>query len=143
LASKIPSDFQFALKVTDEITVKKFTNLPRFGMRAGKPNENFLNADLFASAFVKPCEPFRGNVGLLMFEFSKFYPTDYQHGRYFAADLDRFLEQLPKGWPYGVEVRSVNRAQQINSVVRVGRGTGWVAGLAEQVGCQPQTLGVG
>src|SRR6266566_1543524 len=70
---------------TDEITIKNFTNLPRFGLRAGKPNENFLNADLFASAFLAPCEPFRKNVGLLMFEFSHFYPADFARGRDFAG----------------------------------------------------------
>src|SRR5467141_2071216 len=44
MVAQVPEDFQFAFKVTDEITVKKFSNLPRFGMRAGKPNENSLNA---------------------------------------------------------------------------------------------------
>src|SRR5204863_9330523 len=102
----VPEDFQFAFKVTDEITVKKFSNLPRFGMRAGKPNENFLNADLFTKAFLSPCEEFKKNIGLLMFEFSKFYPSEYQHGQNFIADLDKFLGQLPNGWPYGVEIRN-------------------------------------
>jgi uncharacterized protein YecE (DUF72 family) len=41
-----------------------------------------------------------------MFEFSRFYKTDYEHGREFVADLDRFLGQLPKGWPYAVEMRN-------------------------------------
>ena len=35
LVSQVPSDFQFGFKVTDEITVRKFPNLPRFGVRAG------------------------------------------------------------------------------------------------------------
>src|SRR5437667_4638891 len=70
MMSQVPSHFLFAFKVTDEITVKKFTNLPRFGLRAGQPNENFLNADLFGSAFIGPCQPFKQNIGLLMFEFS-------------------------------------------------------------------------
>jgi uncharacterized protein YecE (DUF72 family) len=47
-------------------------------------------------------------VGLLMFEFSRFWPTDYERGRDFVADLDKFLGALPKGWPYGIEMR--NRA---------------------------------
>ena len=104
--SQVPADFQFGFKVTDEITVKKFPNLPRFGHRAGQLNANFLNADLFIRAFLKPCEPFRQNIGLLMFEFSRFYPTDYEHGRDFVAELDRFLGQLPGGWNYGVEIRN-------------------------------------
>jgi uncharacterized protein YecE (DUF72 family) len=106
LAAQVPADFQFGFKVTDGITLKKFPNLARFGHRAGKPNEHFLKADVFATAFLKPCETIRPQVGLLMFEFSRFYPSDYEHGREFVADLDRFLGELPKGWPYAVELRN-------------------------------------
>jgi len=108
LTTQVPGDFRFAFKVTDEITVKKFPKLDRFGDRAGKPNENFLNADLFATAFLSSCEHIRPNVGLLMFEFSRFWPSDYEHGRDFVADLDKFLGKLPKGWPYGVEMRNAH-----------------------------------
>jgi uncharacterized protein YecE (DUF72 family) len=106
LAEKVPPDFQFGFKVTDEITVRKFPNLDRFGIRAGKPNENFLNADLFSRSFLKPCEVVRQNVGVVMFEFSRFHTTDYEHGRDFVADLDKFFGDLPKGWPYAVEMRN-------------------------------------
>ena len=54
LTEQVPANFQFAFKVTDEITIKKFPNLDRFGHRAGKPNEHFLNARLFADAFLRP-----------------------------------------------------------------------------------------
>ncbi len=47
-------------------------------------------------------------MGILLFEFSKFFPSDYQHGRDFVADLDKFLGELPAGWPYGVEIRNKN-----------------------------------
>lgn len=122
LMSRVPDDFLFAFKVTDEITLKQFTRQPRFGPRAGKPNENFLNADLFASAFVKPLEPFRRNVGLLIFEFSKFHPADYAQGRDFVADLDKFLAGAPKGWPYGVEIRNKNflRPEYFDTLQRHG-----------------------
>jgi uncharacterized protein YecE (DUF72 family) len=106
LVEKVPPDFQFGFKVTDEITVRKFPNLDRFGIRAGKPNENFLNADLFNRAFLKPCEAIRQNVGVVMFEFSRFHQSDYEHGRDFVADLDKFFGALPKGWPYAVEMRN-------------------------------------
>jgi uncharacterized protein YecE (DUF72 family) len=108
MAEKVPEDFLFGFKVTDAITIKKYPKLDRFGDMAGKPNENFLNADLFANAFLRPCESIRSNVGLLMFEFSRFWPTDYEHGRDFVGDLDKFLGQLPKGWPYGNEMRNRN-----------------------------------
>jgi uncharacterized protein YecE (DUF72 family) len=122
LVSQVASDFLFTFKVTDEITVKKFTNLPRFGERAGKPNANFLNADLFGAAFVKPFEPFKRNVGMFIFEFSKFYPSDYEHGRDFVADLDKFLTNAPKGWSYGVEMRNKNflRPEYFDTLKRHG-----------------------
>jgi uncharacterized protein YecE (DUF72 family) len=106
LAARVPPDFQFGFKVTDEITVRKFPKLDRFGARAGKRNENFLNADLFSRAFLKPCEAIRPNIGILIFEFSRFYPEDYAQGAQFVADLDRFFGQLPPGWPYGMELRN-------------------------------------
>ena len=108
MASQVPPDFLFTFKVTDGITIKHFSILPRFGARADKPNENFLNAELFASAFLTPCEPFRRQIGLLMFEFSHFHPADFARGRDFVAALDLFLAKLPKGWRYGVEIRNRN-----------------------------------
>ena len=106
LSDQVPDDFRFGLKVTDEITTRKFPNLDRFRAKAGQPNANFLNADLFATAFLKPCAYIRPKVGVLMFEFSRFHATDYAHGREFVADLDAFLGKLPKGWPYAVEIRN-------------------------------------
>jgi uncharacterized protein YecE (DUF72 family) len=106
LASQVAPEFRFAFKVTDEITQRKFPNLARFGGRAGASNTNFLNADLFSNEFLKPCEAIRDKTGLLIFEFSRFYTTDYRHGRDFLKDLDSFLGKLPKGWPYGIELRN-------------------------------------
>jgi uncharacterized protein YecE (DUF72 family) len=106
MAASVPNDFQFSFKVTDAITLKKFTNQPRHGIRAGKPNENFLNANLFATAFLKPCEEIRSQIGVLMFEFSRFHKTDFEHGRDFVAALDSFFGKLPTGWPYAVEMRN-------------------------------------
>jgi len=51
----------------------------------------------------------RSKVGVLMFEFTKFWPSDYEHGRDFVNDLDGFLGKLPKGWPYAIEMRNKHR----------------------------------
>ncbi len=106
LVSQVPADFLFALKVTDRITIKRFANLPRFGLRAGTANEDFLNAALFASAFLGPCREFQANIGLLIFEFSHFSPRDFERGREFVEALQEFLGKLPPGWRYGVEIRN-------------------------------------
>jgi uncharacterized protein YecE (DUF72 family) len=111
LFPQVPPDFLFAFKVTDQITLKQFPNVPRSGLRAGQSNPDFLNANLFASDFLRPCEPFRKNVGLLIFEFSRFSSADFARGRDFVEALDTFLSQLPSGWSYSVEIRNRNFLQ--------------------------------
>lgn len=106
LAAQVPSSFRFSFKVTDEITVKHFPRHPRFGDRGGRDNPHFLNAALFAERFLGPMEVLRGQLGLLIFEFSRFYPTDFRTGREFLEVLERFLGNLPVGWPYGIEIRN-------------------------------------
>ncbi|MCC6231580.1 MAG: DUF72 domain-containing protein [Verrucomicrobiales bacterium] len=106
LAAQVPAHFQFTFKVTDEITVRRFPQLPRFGARAGQLNPHFLDADRFTSGFLAPCEPFRSQIGVLIFEFSRFYPADFARGRDFVEALDGFLSRLPAGWRYGVEIRN-------------------------------------
>jgi uncharacterized protein YecE (DUF72 family) len=106
LGAQVPADFRFAFKVTDAITLRRFPNLPRFGTQAGRANPDFLNAARFREEFLGPLDVLRSQVGPLIFEFSRFYPADYSHGRDFVADLDRFLGELPPGWRYGVEIRN-------------------------------------
>lgn len=148
LMAPAPATFQFTFKVTDEITVKRFSNLPRFGARAGQANENFLNAELFVSQFLRPCEPVKDRIGLLMFEFSRFYPADFARGREFVEALDGFLARLPRGWRYGVEIRNRGflRPEYFAMLARHGVAhvfNSWEAmpSLAEQFalpGCFPQ-----
>jgi len=105
IMGQVPEDFQFSFKVTDTITIKKFPNLPKFGMRAGENNADFLNAELFGEAFLKSCEPYRNKIGLLMFEFGRFFKTDFSLAEFLEV-LDEFLSRLPKDWPYGIEIRN-------------------------------------
>jgi uncharacterized protein YecE (DUF72 family) len=102
----VPDGFQFAFKVCGDITLKRFPALPRFGARAGKANPHFLDATLFADAILAPYENIRAKVGLLMFEFSRFGPEEFERGAAFVSALDAFLEKLPRGWPYAVELRN-------------------------------------
>ncbi|HOX57575.1 MAG TPA: DUF72 domain-containing protein [Candidatus Paceibacterota bacterium] len=141
LVSQVPEDFLFALKVTDQITIKRFANLPRFGRRAGTVNPDFLNAGRFESAFLGPCREFAANVGLLIFEFSRFSPREFECGREFVAALDEFLGRLPPGWRYGVEIRNRTflRAEYFAVLARYGAAhvfSSWqnMPSLTEQLG---------
>ncbi len=107
LTDRTPPGFLFALKATDTVTIKHYPQLARFGDLAGKPNPNFLNADLFANEFLVPCNVVRDRIGLIIFEFSRFYPRDFQRGRDFVDALDTYLSALPRGpWQYAVEIRN-------------------------------------
>ncbi len=104
--SQVPSDFRLSLKVTEDITVLRFPNLPRYGSKAGQPNPRFLDAELFVSQFLGPLMPYREQIGTIIFEFSHFNAGDWERGRQFVAALDAFLGKLPKGWNYSVEIRN-------------------------------------
>jgi uncharacterized protein YecE (DUF72 family) len=106
LAAQVPDTFRFAFKVCGDITLKRFPQQPRFGPRAGQANPHFLDPNLFADAILAPYESIRPKVGLLMFEFSRFAPSEFERGSVFVEALDDFLGKLPRGWPYGVELRN-------------------------------------
>lgn len=106
LAAQVPDTFRFAFKVCGDITLKRFPQQPRFGHRAGTANTHFLDAALFADAILAPYERIQPKVGLLMFEFSRFAPGEFERGSIFVEALDDFLGKLPRGWPYGVELRN-------------------------------------
>lgn len=106
LFSVAPPRLKFGLKVPEQITVKEWPGHARYGGRAGKPNEHFLDADLFRSAFVEPLEPYAARVGVFIFEFGAMGRRHYESVQPFAADLRRFLAALPGGWRYAVEVRN-------------------------------------
>ena len=113
LAESVAAEFRFSHKVTDTITIKNFSRNQRHGEFAGKPNPCYLNPEIFLKSFLSPLVPHRKQTGLIIFEFSRFYPRDYQAGREFVADLDKFLSRLPTDeWDFGVEIRNASLLQQ-------------------------------
>ena len=109
--AQVPADFKMSLKVTEDLTVRRFPNIARSGARAGKMNEHFLNPDLFVASFLGPLQPYKGQIGTLIFEFGHFHPGDWERGRDFVAALDEFFGRLPRDWDYSVEVRNPNLLQ--------------------------------
>jgi uncharacterized protein YecE (DUF72 family) len=99
-------DFKLSLKVTDRITVKRYPNLPRHGANAGRENPDFLNLELFEDAFLHPVESLRKKRGVVIFEFSAFYPNSGVNYEKFLTLMDDFLARLPKEFSYAVEIRN-------------------------------------
>jgi uncharacterized protein YecE (DUF72 family) len=106
LFASAPPSLLFAFKVPEEITVKRFPRHDRYGARAGMDNEAFLNPAIFADAFLRPLEAYRTRVAALIFEFGTFPISAFEEGPPFTERLERFLEALPKGPRYSVEIRN-------------------------------------
>lgn len=98
--------FRLSLKVTDRITIKRYPNLPRHGSNAGKENPDFLNVELFEDAFLAPLEQLNKKIGVIIFEFSTFYPNSGLNYDRFVELIDNFLSRLPKKYQYAVELRN-------------------------------------
>ena len=140
LASQVPSDFLFALKVTDQITICRFPNLDRFGPRAGTLNPDFLNAELFRSKFLRACERVRDKIGILIFEFSRLHRSEFNRGRDFVEALDGFLGKLPPGWPYAVEIRNAAFLEPPYFAVLRNHGVTHVVNSWERMPTLPEQL---
>ena len=96
----------YALKVPEDITVRVFPTHARYGARGGRVNDSFLDAGLLRDAFLRPLEPYRGQVAALIFEFGAFPKQAYDGPGPFVRDLDDFLAKLPAGYRYSVEIRN-------------------------------------
>ncbi len=125
LVEQVPTGFRFSHKVTDAITIKHFPRHRRHGEYAGKANPCYLDHKIFLHSFLKPLASHREQTGMIMFEFSQFYKRDYERGRDFVRDLDRFLGQLPTTeWDFGVEIRNPGflREPYFDTLARHGVG---------------------
>ncbi len=106
LFEQTPASFLFAFKVPEEITVARWPRHARYGARAGSPNEAFLSADLFGTLFTRRLMPYTRQVATLIFEFGTFPKSTFPTVDDFLARLDLFLEALPGGFRYGIEIRN-------------------------------------
>ena len=106
LFTGVPKNLRFALKVPEEVTRKTYPDQPRYGPRAGQPNENYLDFDVFDAGFLQPLLPWKERIAVLIFEFGTFSRKHYEKRESFFADLERFLIQLPQGWRFAVEIRN-------------------------------------
>lgn len=108
LFRQTPETFRWGFKVPEQITVPDWPMHPRYGALAGHENPAFLDSALFQSAFLQAIEPWRHQVGVLIFEFGTFRPRSFETVADFVRALDPFLGRLPAGWRYAVEIRNAD-----------------------------------
>ncbi|MGO9229936.1 MAG: DUF72 domain-containing protein [Bryobacteraceae bacterium] len=106
LFAQTPAHFQFAFKVPEQITCKVFPTHPRYGSQGGRENPAFLDAVALREMFLRPLLPYRGQTGVLIFEFGAFGRRSFAAADEFVARLDPFLAALPPDFRYAVEIRN-------------------------------------
>jgi len=99
LVESTPENFRLLPKVTKRITMSHFPSLPAYGKWAGQPNPEYLDARLFEEKFLAPLRRLSGRIGLVQFEFSGPEERDLER-------LESFFAQIPRDFPYAVEIRN-------------------------------------
>ena len=104
IADQVPGDFRFLVKAHEECTLARFPKHARYGKRQGQLNPRFFDAAYATDAVVGQCVPGLGEkLAAIVFQFP---PQEVGEPTSFADRLQAFLEQLPRGVPYAVEVRN-------------------------------------
>lgn len=106
LFAQTPETFRWGFKVPEQITTPVWPVHPRYGTLAGRENPAFLDFTLFEEAFLRALEPYRRQVGVMIFEFGPLLRCGFDTAKEFAKALDPFLERLPPGWRFAVEIRN-------------------------------------
>jgi uncharacterized protein YecE (DUF72 family) len=101
-----PAGFLLGFKVPEDITVATWPKRARYGARAGEANPHFLDAKAFDRFFVRRLEPYKAQVGPLIFEFGTFNKSTFPTPVDFYARIDQFLSALPEGFRCSVEIRN-------------------------------------
>ena len=141
LFDQVPAPFQFAFKVPEEITLPVFPSLPRYGLRAGRSNPNFLAVETMQTQFLDLLGPYSDRVAPLIFEFGTGIGRAFDGVESFAEALSKFLASLPTTFRYGVEIRHAQflepeyfRALRENGVAHVFNSWTEMPGIDEQMG---------
>lgn len=107
--AQLPDDYQFSLKVPEDVTVERFGRHPRYGQRAGMANAHFMDPTIVRNELLGPLEPYEKQLGVIMFEFGALHDTPTARTAEFARRLDGLLAGLPTAQlRFAVEVRNPN-----------------------------------
>jgi uncharacterized protein YecE (DUF72 family) len=106
-ADAVPADFRFLVKAPEALTTARFPDHARYGEQRGAASAAFLDAGWAADAV---CAPMAGGLGeragVLVFQIPP-QPVGLLGGALrFAERLHGFLDRLPRGLTYAVELRA-------------------------------------
>ncbi len=103
-AAEVPAPFRFVVKAHELCVVNRFPLHPRYGKQRGEENSLFLDPAYAAENVVLPASEALGEkLGVVLFQFP---PQDVSGGAPFARRLRAFVQRLPPGVTYAVELRN-------------------------------------
>lgn len=106
-AAAVPGDFSFVMKGYEDLLFANFPLHTRYGARGGKPNPNFLNAEIATNEVVLPAMQGLGSkLGPILFQFPPQNVLAMGGVKKTLVKLRDFLGALPKGPTYAVEFRN-------------------------------------
>ena len=103
-ADKVPTDFRFVVKAHAAV----ITPIDRHDKRATAPEQNhFLDSDYAIDRVINPAVAGLGErLGAILFQFSPLSVRYTREPQRFVSALGDFLERLPRGPQYAVEIRN-------------------------------------
>jgi uncharacterized protein YecE (DUF72 family) len=106
-AAAVPDDFSFVMKGYEDLLFANFPLHTRYGARGGKPNPNFLNAEVATRDVVLPAMQGLGDkLGPILFQFPPQNVLAMGGVKKTLLKLRDFLGALPQGPTYAVEFRN-------------------------------------
>jgi len=103
-AAQVGDDFRFVVKAHEDCTIERFPTHARYGQRKGQTNPRFLDGGHAAEVVVPPIvEGLGPKLGVILWQFP---PQDAGGAGAFARRLGAFLQRLPRGPVYAVELRT-------------------------------------
>lgn len=125
-AALVPSDFRFVVKADRALTTPRFADPATRDApqpQAYRANPHFLDPNRALDIVVGPAASGLGDkLGVLLFQFPPLHLRSVGGPHGFAGALRRFLDALPDGLPYAVELR--NRELLRPNVIKAIRDSG-------------------
>ena len=101
----VPDSFRFTVKVPNSVALTHFYRKKKTDPLV--PNPYFLSPTLFGT-FLSLLDPLRDMLGPLMFQFEYLNKQKMTSQERFQELFAAFVEQIPRGYPYGMEIRNGN-----------------------------------
>ena len=106
-AAQVPGTFRFLVKAHEYCTLAGFGDHPRYGTRRGQSNHLFLDPHYATQEVIGPfTDGLKDKAGPLLFQFSPQDDTRLAGSGSFVERLYQFLDRLPRGPVYAVELRN-------------------------------------